>query len=63
MNLKMKYFVVKPHSNTKYDIYAIASRAAINAYSQAIRQENPELADSLKDWMLNETVLAMEMHK
>lgn len=63
MSLEMKYFVLKPHSNTKNDAYAIASRAAMNAYSQAIRKENPELADSLQKWVLDEAIMAVELHK
>lgn len=45
--LLMKYFVLKP---TGDDAYAQASRAALEAYENAIRQENPEMAEDLRLW-------------
>lgn len=45
--LKMKYFVVKPHGT---DAYATASRAALRAYAESIRKENPNLACDLNHW-------------
>ena len=50
--LKMKYFVLKPNGD---DRYAEASRKAMIAYSLHIQNENKELANSLRDWVFNET--------
>ena len=63
MILEMKYFVLKPRSKIKNDAYAIASRAAMAAYSRAIAKENPELAESLQLWVSVETSAAMELHE
>jgi len=49
--LNMKYFVLKPKGT---DAYAKASRAAMNQFSKMIREENPELANDLLDWQMNE---------
>lgn len=45
--LEMKYFVLKPAGNDKY---AAASRKAMRAYADFIRDENPVLSDELRDW-------------
>ena len=50
--LQMKYFVLKPRGD---DQYAKASRVAMRAYAVSIRQENPELANSLVKWADSET--------
>ncbi len=63
MSLEIKYFVLKPKSKTVNDAYAIASRAAMELYSTIIAKENPELAKSLHEWVVRETVAAMERHR
>lgn len=45
--LIMKYFVLKPHGD---DQYAKASRAAMRAYANHIKGENPELCQELREW-------------
>ena len=47
--LVMKYFVLKPDGD---DTYAEASRSALRAYATVIREENPELAADLDEWLL-----------
>lgn len=49
--LLMKYFVLKPSGN---DIYAAASRRAMMAYADVIWEENPQLANELRDWSFRE---------
>lgn len=49
--LKMKYFVLKPNGN---DVYAEASRAAMNQYARLIEHKNPKLAKELRDWAFDE---------
>lgn len=49
--LKLKYFVLKPKSMHKLDLYAKASRDALMAYARVIRRENPDLARDLEDWV------------
>jgi hypothetical protein len=48
--LKMKYFVLNPHSKNELDIYAEASRKAMRAYARHIKIENEELANDLIKW-------------
>jgi hypothetical protein len=50
--LQMKYFVLKPHGD---DAYAKASRVAMRAYANQIREENKELCDELRAWADKET--------
>jgi len=45
--LQLKYFVLKPKGK---DAYAKASRAALHAYADAILNENPLLAEDLRNW-------------
>ena len=45
--LHMKYFILKPSGD---DVYAFASRRALLAYAETIETENPELAESLREW-------------
>jgi hypothetical protein len=52
--LQMKYFVLKPHG---HDEYAKASRAAMRAYANHIRDENPELCVELREWADRETLV------
>jgi hypothetical protein len=56
--LMMKYFVLKPSGN---DGYAKASRAAMRAYANNIREENPELCNELREWADRETPPMGEM--
>jgi hypothetical protein len=53
--LEMKYFVLKPQSKKPTDPYALASRIAMKAYANEIKNENPELASSLRKWAILET--------
>ena len=52
--LKMKYFVLKPHSKTKDDPYANASRQAMLTYADEIREENHDLFLDLIQWVQKE---------
>ena len=47
----MKYFVLKPSGNSKY---SEASRKAMRAYATHIQEENPEMAEQLRQWADNE---------
>ena len=51
MALEMKYFVLKPRGN---NLYAAASRLAMDAYAHVIQDTDHELANSLKTWVYNE---------
>ena len=46
--LSMKYFVLNPRKDTPY---GAASRAAIDAYAQAIGHTNARLSLDLQDWV------------
>lgn len=50
MALKMKYFVINPASKAGGDRYAMASRIAMRAYAEAIRETDPEMAEELWMW-------------
>ena len=52
MGLKLKYFVLKPAG---CDAHARASRAAMEAYADEIELHDPELANQLYIWALDET--------
>lgn len=52
--LEMKYFVLSPKSKTVRDIYAKASRIAMQAYSKEIKIIDPELSHELADWASKE---------
>lgn len=56
MSLEMKYFVLKPKAKTREDHYAKASQLAMQAYAQAIKKENPSLAEELEIWVTTESV-------
>uniref|UniRef100_A0A6H1ZHN1 Uncharacterized protein n=1 Tax=viral metagenome TaxID=1070528 RepID=A0A6H1ZHN1_9ZZZZ len=45
--LKMKYFVLKPKGD---DIYARASRRAMEEYAKVVFSTNPDLARDLLGW-------------
>lgn len=49
--LEMKYFILKPKGSSPYHK---ASRAAMNQYARLIEQENPELAEQLREWTFKE---------
>ncbi len=53
--LLMKYFVLKPKGT---DEYANASRAAMIAYSERIKEANPELSKQLQFWAVDEAYKA-----
>jgi len=54
MSLKMKYFVLKPESKTRFDPYARASRSAMRQYADTIDDFNSDLAQDLRDWAQKE---------
>lgn len=49
--LIVKYFVLKPKGKSPY---AKASRAAMRAYANSIKQENPKLWLELHQWVDDE---------
>lgn len=54
--LEMKYFVLKPRSKHRHDVFALASREAMRAFADAIEQVDRELASSLRDWVIKECI-------
>ncbi len=50
-HLEMKYFVLKPSSNT---IYGEASRKAMLAYARVIEEEAPDFSYELRQWINRE---------
>ena len=50
MSLEMKYFVLNPRSKSADDIFAQASRKAMQAYADHIESEDAFLARSLRLW-------------
>lgn len=63
MALEMKYFVLRPRSKKPLDLYAKASRAAMETYARIIKTEDPHLAVALNLWVSEEVYKAMELHK
>ena len=59
--LEMKYFVLKPKSSFKNDIYAAVSREAIRNYANNIKSINPILSQELINWVNIETDKAMNL--
>ena len=55
--LEMKYFVLKPRSKKPGDVYARASRFALAAYANEIKNLNPALASDIGDWIAREKAL------
>lgn len=49
--LEMKYFVLNPKSKSEHDTYAMASREAMKTYAYYIKNVDPYLYRSLKDWV------------
>lgn len=47
--LEMKYFVLKPKGSLD-DPYAVAARAALRAYANAIKHHNLQLWLDLRNW-------------
>lgn len=56
MALVMKYFVLKPKGG---DEQARASRAAMLAYAEKIKEHDQELAQQLREWVAREEVKAV----
>lgn len=52
--MKLKYFVLKPKAKHFRDNYALASQVAMHAYAEAIRFEDPVLANDLHAWASQE---------
>ena len=55
--LQMKYFVLKPHGN---DIYAEASRIAMQAYARRIEEIDGTFACQLIEWANREWAVSDE---
>lgn len=53
--LEMRYFVLKPSGT---DAYAAASREAMKAYAECIRNLNPQFSSDLLAWAEKEEVEA-----
>ena len=54
MALEMKYFILKPKAKKPYDHFATASRKAMMTFAMYIKNYDPELAQSLVDWVKRE---------
>lgn len=52
--IKMKYFVLNPHSKRPGDSYARASRKAMVAYADEIKQTDSQMCEDLIGWVLVE---------
>lgn len=52
--LEMKYFILKPRAKRKNDPFAIASRQAMMAYADSIKEHDPILALELNQWATKE---------
>ena len=55
--LKMIYFTLKPGAKMKGDIYAWASRDAMEAYARRVEFANPQLAEDLEEWVGREDMI------
>lgn len=53
---QLKYFILKPKSKTRNDVYAQASREALLAYARSIQETNPKLHDELWLWVQDEQI-------
>lgn len=62
VGLEMKYFVLKPKSKSRCDVYSEASQAAMITYAETIEDENPTLAKELKLWAKKEANDQMTVH-
>ena len=54
MPLELKFFTLKPRSDSPDDVYALASRMAMLTYADVIEAEDRELANGLRDWVKRE---------
>lgn len=61
MGLEMKYFVLNPRSKRWRDPFAAASRRAMRAYADLIKNTDAELADALNEWANKETAHDIEL--
>jgi len=59
--MKLKYFILEPKSKGKDDIYAEASRDALEAFAWLIRDKNPKLSRRLLSWSASETIAHNKM--
>lgn len=58
MPLEMEYFILRPRSKRRYDIFAQASRLAMLTYASCIRGVDEQLAMDLEYWVRDEKSLA-----
>lgn len=63
MTLEMKYFVLKPRPKDGKDFYALASRAAMRAYAEAIYPVDKELTKQLIEWVEREEENALDFSR
>ena len=54
MGLELKYFILKPRSKSENDVFAMASRAAMEKYAAIIHRVDPIFAEEIKDWVERE---------
>ena len=54
--LEMKYFVLKPRGTS---VFAKASRRAMMNYAAEIREEHPEFAEQIREWVAEEAKAAL----
>ena len=59
-HLFMKYFVLKPRGK---DIFAEASRKAMERYAEVIAEEHPSFALEIDNWVAHELRDAIEVAK
>jgi len=59
--LEMKYFILKPRAKRKDDPFAIASRQAMIAYADSIKEHDPALALELNQWAIKENEAQLVM--
>jgi hypothetical protein len=57
MSLEMKYFILKPKSKYKKDIFALASREAMRTYAAIVESEDKNLSNSLHAWAIKESII------
>ena len=59
--MKLKFFILEPESKDENDIYAEASRDALEAFAWTIRDKNPKLSRELLSWAARETIKCNNM--
>jgi hypothetical protein len=52
--IELKYFVLRPRSEQRHDVYARAARKAMRMYAKAIYSHDSQLAYDLTTWADNE---------